>query len=89
MKINELKVRKQEYQRSSYAQRETKFIKGLKRDYHKIGICSQGCSSEGLYGPLAHFDEMIHPSMSVWRIHFHLRGIRCVCVCVLITVFHF
>ena len=42
-------MRKQEYLKSSYAQREIKLLKELKGDYLKIGICSQGCSSIGLY----------------------------------------
>ena len=42
-------MRKQETKRSVYCQKEARYLKDIRKEAVRIGICTQGCSSIGLY----------------------------------------
>ena len=50
-------MRKQEYFKSVYYQKEAKNLTEIRGDHLnlKVGTCSQGCTSEGLYFVLSMF----------------------------------
>ena len=43
-----IEMRKQEYKKTSYCQKETKCLNEIYKESTKVGICSQGCSAPGL-----------------------------------------